>query len=745
MKNLYPKLKDKLKKLFDAVHKRNLKPLFFIGVFAIIGTVLLLKSNAATPFASVEPENGSCSGNVTAISDTTASGGKSVQFGTPGGCASALSLTGLDTTIRANWVAPTDPGVKWQVASAWTGDGNPGNGSKLVGSKVLSATANVADMNGLRTDETFTIKIQNMNSSGVLSEPITATATTTAQSPIANAAYFDNFNDATIGPLNSNYYDVRATGTVQYSDTANLPDTRIAFAAERHFHGQVIESQGQGGIMIRSRVPATLANNDGSPRTMTFQTEVDMPPIQGGTTTEHGKWFEIHFSRDIAGTSDTFGATAAESMPNAIRFAIDRQPECGSKPNTGSIRVNIDGRDTAYCGDNIQHFSPGNVRVPVVIKLSQTSAELFINGKSAAKATGFKLPFTKGYWTILDSNYRSAYDGTNHASFPTITNSLTHWDMMQFDGPAGSYNPVVKTYIQNGCSGFVIVDYHSIRNCAPIIDVLGSSGNTTVNIPAGDDLSKLRSVKMQFSGSHNKPVSITMNGKPLVTLPASTGDISNSTQSHMNEYEFTAAQMAQLQQGNNTFGFSSDLSNNNYNVLAQLELEAIYNIPRTISNPVQDFMPMLGVTNSNMRYDHIVGQPNIVTGTTYVYASGADMPTNYNIEQINRGEAGNVSKPGAATWFSIQSPTSGSIKPLPAGGQLIPINFTIDFSKYVTPSTGDNADSAPAMGVPAVLKITGGAQPVYVAILAVKDQITSPIPVVNYTFNENIFNRAALP
>jgi hypothetical protein len=369
-----------------------------------------------------------------------------------------LTLTALDSTIRANWTAPSDSNVKWQVISAWTGDGNTANGSKLVGSKVVGATANVADMNGLRSGDTFTIKLQSMDASGSLSSAISETIATDPQSPLTNAAYFDNFNDASNGNLDYNYYDVRAWAS--YADTQSLKETRMAMVSERHFHTSVVESEGQGGVMIRPRVPVELNNPDGSPRTATMQFEVDLPPVQAA----HGKWFEVHISKDIPNDHFQFGSTEInDAMPNNIRFAVDRQTDKSNSYNVPNIQVNINGVNKRFVG-NSALFTPGNVRVPIVIKVSPTYAAMIINGKtevetttnyylgaSAATNAPFTLPFNVGHWSLIDANYRSAYDGTHDpqiAQGPTITNQLSHWDMIQWDGPSGSYNPVVKTYVQ---------------------------------------------------------------------------------------------------------------------------------------------------------------------------------------------------------------------------------------------------------------------------------------------------------
>ena len=56
-------------------------------------------------------------------------------------------------------------------------------------------------MNGLATGVPFTIKLQNMSGTGSLSTVAMNTANTVAQKPMANAAYFDNFDEDTDGPL----------------------------------------------------------------------------------------------------------------------------------------------------------------------------------------------------------------------------------------------------------------------------------------------------------------------------------------------------------------------------------------------------------------------------------------------------------------------------------------------------------------------------------------------------------------
>jgi hypothetical protein len=59
----------------------SLGVLVVVLLFAILGAYLLKGSHAATPFISVQPETGATAGTARVISDATASGGKSIQFG----------------------------------------------------------------------------------------------------------------------------------------------------------------------------------------------------------------------------------------------------------------------------------------------------------------------------------------------------------------------------------------------------------------------------------------------------------------------------------------------------------------------------------------------------------------------------------------------------------------------------------------------------------------------------------------
>lgn len=65
----------------------------FVGLFAIVGTVLLFGTRAAGPNAAQESENGTLAGGASLVTDSAASGGKYVQFGTKSAAYSVVGNT----------------------------------------------------------------------------------------------------------------------------------------------------------------------------------------------------------------------------------------------------------------------------------------------------------------------------------------------------------------------------------------------------------------------------------------------------------------------------------------------------------------------------------------------------------------------------------------------------------------------------------------------------------------------------
>lgn len=644
---------------------------------------------------------------------------------------SNLVLTPLDSTIRANWTPSADAATVRYAFSVW-------DGATLVGTKMVAASSPAADANGLQTGHAYMIQVQSMNSAGDLSTPISAIATTDPQPSLPNVAFFDNFNDSADGPLDPNYYDVRIHSTV--GDTDSVRDSKLVFHSERHWHTQLIESQGQGGILVRPRVPVDFTN-----RTLTIEFEVDLPPVQSDI---HDKWFEIQVSNTLPASSESYG-THGRDWPRTVTFGAYSSFEDGGQLNATKIQrpfigVNVDAvqtlpEDVGMSDNNIPLFFQGpssrytspNVRVPVVAKLSQTAAQLIINGNTVVTANGFSLPWSKGHLLLLQKNYRSGVIDAEPTT-PKETLQLLHWDVVQYDGPPGSFNPIVRAYIQPGCSGTVYVYSQGFYSCPSFLDNSHPSPQT-LTIPIAENVSQAVSARLLFNGAFTTPLTVTLNGQPLNTFPASPAG--SNVEVTLNNYELTPAQLQLLTTGNNSFQFSSN--GVLFPGLTQFELEVIYNQPHVLGNPPLTPMPMLNFTTQDLRMDCLQGDPQPVkTATTFLYNFGSAPPVNYTLTLVFPTPQPN--------WLQILTPLTGSVTSPVLGGSLAPVQLQVDCNLF--PNLPE-----PMLGMPVILRADGGMMPVYVALLPVKAGFTSPPQFINGSlggyganYNELVFNKAAV-
>ncbi len=612
---------------------------------------------------------------------------------------SNLQLVTLDSSFHVTWTPSPDPQTVWHVVSVW-------EGATLHQAKVVGRTARAAQTNGLTPGGTYTVKVQAMDAQGNLSAAVQATAATDPQYPMRNAAFFENFNGGSHGELDYNYFDVRTTDFV--GNVSDLVETRMVFNNEKHYHTQLINGPGTGGLYIRSRVPFDFTG-----RTGTLQFEVDFAPTQHS----HGKWFAAHLVREdsIPSNHNEFGDANGREWPDSVEFAMyesddDRE---GEGHNLPLITVNIGGTVHEF-KSNTPFITPANVRVPVVLKVSQTSAEMLVNGVSVLRASGFSLPFTRGYWLMTHKNYNSEkVDGNPDfaAPWPTIL-QLAHWDMWQFDGPPGSINPVVRTFIQPGCGGTVHLGHNRLIGCDPFIDENRRTNSMTFNIGSDVDVTRARSAKLLFNGSSDRPLQVNINGH-TAQVPVNYDD---TIMYALTVYDFP---VSWLRQGQNTLTVSTD--DTSFWGLAQFEIEVVFNQPRVMQNTPAMPMPMLGVTGNNFRVDHIVGDPQVHTLTTYLYSAGSAQPVSYNVQVISD-----------TPWLTV-SPASGTVQSPVAGGRLQQLTLTVN----VAAMQGEEEVG--------VVKITGGGMPVYIGVLAIdKDSTERPYFVQSYAMTTT-FNKSAIP
>jgi len=604
-----------------------------------------------------------------------------------------LRTLGLNSTIRVNWTPAAGASVAWQLVSIW-------DGATLMGEKVLAATANAADGNGLQSGHTYTVAVQTLGANGHLSAPVTAWGSTDPQSAMPNAVFFENFNEAAAGPLDPNYFDVRIRQGATSPD--GVDDRARVFVSEHHFHTEIISGEGDAAVSIRPRGTFDFANRVG-----TFQFEVDMAAVQSIP----GKWFEIHLSRHAPADAQFFGIATSEvdTYPDDLSFTVARPLNATDPNDVQAASIGVDtsnGFQKTFTGRS-NNFTPHNVRVPVVIQVSQTSAEMFVNGVSVVKATGFTLGFTRGQWTIT----QRAFYAPRSPSFPAYL-QLIHWQTVQFDGPNGSFSPVRKTYLGPNCPG--------VKTALQFDCTVDANATSTVNIP--DPVGSIASARLLFNpfdsggcdhGTYT--VNAVVNGSSIA-VPAQPAT-PEAQGEHCYDANLASVDIpaSWLKQGANTIqvGRQSD----------QLELEVAFNTPRVIGHPAVVPTPLLAVTNDNL----LTGRPSgagTVDLTTYLFSQGADVPIPYQI----------TNKTGSITpWLSIVTPTSGTLNSVATGGSLVPITVRIDFSK---------AAFDPGNVDPGIIQITGN---VYIAIAYDRTAPVYEYAIRTYTPMMTEFDKAAIP
>ena len=139
-------------------NRKYLVPTGFVVLFAIIGVIILFISHAATPYASIEAESGTPTG-VTTTSDTKASNGSYIQFGTAvtppppppggGGCTNGgvvAPCIGSATTGASGWGTPVFDDEFNETNGLNTTVWNTENGGQKNG--ITVSTSNEAVSNG---------------------------------------------------------------------------------------------------------------------------------------------------------------------------------------------------------------------------------------------------------------------------------------------------------------------------------------------------------------------------------------------------------------------------------------------------------------------------------------------------------------------------------------------------------------------------------------------------------------------
>lgn len=606
--------------------------------------------------------------------------------------AAGLTITPLDSSLHVQWTPTSDPNAQWQVLIIKETDGT------VQQSKVLSKTANVAQANGLVPGRTYNIEVHSMNAAGTLTLIGDSTAATDPQSPMQNAAFFENFNGtgSSHGPLDPNYFDVRTEGCA-FDD---ITDNRSAFNNENHWHTLLSCGGNVGGIKVRPRTQFDFTG-----RTGTIQFEADIAPVQHS----HGKWWSVHLTRDLASLPSSFGSATGDGFPNSIEFGIYGGANARSTEyfNIPFIAVNTNGSVQRFEAQPPGFMTPTNVRVPIVIKVNRTSAELFINGVSAVRATGLNLAYERAWMYLGHKNYGA--EKVDWDQNPPTIYQLVHWETLQFDGPGGSYSPLIKTFIQPGCDGSVDDGHNSLVGCDAFVDYRRSTNSFTFTL--GPEEAQARSVRLLTNGGDPSTFTVTLNGNSQqLTLQNTQGGIYEQLNSWL-------LNPAWLVQGTNTLTINA--STNNFG-LAQVELEVVFDQPRTLPTPAPSSHQMINLTANNFRVEKIPSDPNLLTQTTYIYSQGAAGDVAFQATVLK-----------GAGWLTI-SPSTGIVRSPATGGGVQPLTVSINFAGISESAEG-------------LIRVDGGAMPSFIGIYAVRTDQRSTFTQIDSSRWITTFNKAAIP
>ncbi len=695
--------------------------------------------------------------------------------------------TSLDSTIRVNWPAPITPQptpltsltptlpplspYTKQIFSVWDHDPNNPNNDILVSTKVLGNTSSVADANGLQGNHQYTIRIEGLRASDGQKEAYLANyASTALQPPMANAAFFENFMDTAPMEVKSDYLDVRTLANEGIQPDSLHEERMLFMPNERHFHTEMIGGVQRSELIVRPRVPFNFAS-----RTGTFQTEVDMAPVQNDN---QGVWWEIHLSKDIPGSGRAFGSGNGNEFQNGITFSIARPQNRSDQPgditntsmNKALISVNINNTKTEYEG-TVRQATGANVRMPVIIKMTddpthtpRNKAEMWINGVKVAETPWLNLGYTTGFWTLA---HRHFYTSRNFDF--QIPNQLVHWDTIQYDGPAGSINPYMKTYIQPGCGKIVNYDIHSynnggIKQC-PKLSFTSGHSTMPLNVDPADFSKGIRAARLIFGVTHGQANNYTfqINTAPATTVPYfDNSEYDPDPATVLIHHDLTSAELTTLHSGANQIIF-----NGNQNLtVTQVELEVEYSQPRIIANPSTTNPPvMIGATTNAFRFHHDPSNPNASeTATTTLFSAGATGSVGWHADVFMDSNDHDVDGNPVNDWLHVSS-TDGTLTNSPAnigGAGFTTLTLTADFSRLRTDCNttvcinkihqDDGND-----GTVGVIRIRRADDPmmmnhmpVYIAVMVVNDGQTAAHDkddhlLTTFTGLNSSFNRCAIP
>jgi hypothetical protein len=369
--------------------------------FAVIGLITLALSHAATPFLSIEAEDGSPSGVVTGTIASASNGGY-VQFKTAGSGGGGGGTTGTGGTDTSCIFQMADKPVAQAFCDAFSAAKNGGTQTGDL-DPVLYGVSRVADFN---------------------------------PGSILNGIV-PSHNACTGGGTTGNQLTGDPNSVAYGLATPPPNDVKIC-------HGQVVESYNDGGgvgsINIYPKQPFNFTGRTG---TVVFD-------VSNDTTGSHGAWPEFVITdKPVPGIRREISFQNPPHAQNSFGFSIDGG--CAGKTGVGQLFVITNGvysepeliqYDNCIAKGTLPNQNSAGIMNHFEVRVSQTRIDVY--GTDAGSSTikhlvgaNVSLNFTQGLVWMDDVHY-NARKAVETAASQAIGTQYDHsfaWDNLGFDGP----------------------------------------------------------------------------------------------------------------------------------------------------------------------------------------------------------------------------------------------------------------------------------------------------------------------
>ena len=428
------------------------------------------------------------------------------------GVPSNVYIINDDHVARLGWTAPSDSNVSGYKVT-WGPSDSPA-------AHVSYTVFTESNLQPLDDTAVYQAQVQSVDMEGNLSEPASPASyiksdQTTPDTGIQTdptrvealrrslSGQFDDFNTA--GPINPLNWFITADG--QEGGVAHPPGQAappfsnsgtgiFPMTDQDHLHLYVSGDNQPGLVTMRALHPFDFSNRTG---TISFDFDWGQLLLKDGAIGDNMRWFLVLSPTPVDDPSSS--ADGGRVLPpDQLRLEM----------NFTDVTLNVfrHGSSVLEVKNQVPFNRAINVRKPSQFKVSQNTADLFIDGVDVLHADNLNLPFSVAYIASQQWDYDLAI---NH-----IQAHLTHWDNIGFDAPAGYAPPVIHPYTDGaGLMGNlqVLQDPSSSEH--------QNRMSTTIDVPDSLSGASGAQVYLDFVAEAHPGATVALNGvsRPIPSNP----------------------------------------------------------------------------------------------------------------------------------------------------------------------------------------------------------------------------------